>query len=78
MCTEIILNDGSPVVVSRTRKNFEEALQDDPQFFRCQKSYLINLHCVTESRKADGGSIVLNGKYEVPISPEKSPSFWRR
>ncbi len=73
--TELILDDGSTIVVSRTLKNFEDALLDDPQFFRCQKSYLINLNCVTEYRKADGGSIVLNGKYEVSISPEKVGEF---
>lgn len=73
--TEIILDDGNTIVVSRTLKNFEDALLDDPQFFRCQKSYLINLHCVTEYRKADGGSIVLKDKYEVSISTDKVAEF---
>jgi two-component system LytT family response regulator len=73
--TEVMLADGSHVVVSRTLKNFEDALQGDAQFFRCQKSYLVNLHCVTEYKKSDGGTLLLNGKHEVPISPDKVQEF---
>jgi two-component system, LytTR family, response regulator len=76
--TEIVLVDGSRLVVSRTLKNFEEALGDDPNFFRCHKSYIVNMVHVTQYNKSDGGSILLRDKLEVSIAQDKVQEFLER
>ncbi|MBC7862973.1 MAG: response regulator transcription factor [Bacteroidia bacterium] len=69
--TEIYFIDGTKLIVSRTLKNFEEALDTSVAFFRCHKSYLVNPVYITEYIKSDGGYILLNGKTTIPISSEK-------
>lgn len=76
--TEIHLEDGSKLIVSRTLKNFEEALAADHNFFRCHKSYIVNIAHVTQYNKADGGSLLLHGQMEVPITGDKVQEFMER
>lgn len=73
--SEITTQDGQKTLVSRTLKNFEEALQGNAQFFRCHKSYLINTDFITDYIKSDGGTLLLQGKYSVPVSAEKVQEF---
>lgn len=73
--TEVVLVDGSKLVVSRTLKNFEEALADDKNFFRCHKSYIVNVLHVTQYLKADGGSLLVRDKFELPITHDKVQDF---
>jgi two-component system, LytTR family, response regulator len=76
--TEIVLVDETKLVVSRTLKNFEEALADDKNFFRCHKSYIVNMLHVTQYNKSDGGSLLLRNKYEVGIAQDKVQEFLER
>jgi two-component system LytT family response regulator len=69
--TEIFLIDGSTVVVSRTLKNFELPLEGEKEFFRCHKSYIVNLAFVSEWIKADGGQLLLKNNVSIPVSSEK-------
>lgn len=73
--TEVLLADGSKLVVSRTLKNFEDSLADDKTFFRCHKSFIVNLLHVTQLNKSDGGSLVIQDKIEVPISQDRVADF---
>jgi two-component system LytT family response regulator len=73
--TEVLLADGSKLVVSRTLKNFEDSLADDKTFFRCHKSFIVNLLHVTQLNKSDGGSLVIQDKVEVPISQDRVADF---
>jgi two-component system, LytTR family, response regulator len=73
--TEILLLDGTRLVVSRTLKNFEDSLADDKNFFRCHKSYIVNLQHVTQLNKSDGGSLLIQDKIEVPISQDRVSAF---
>lgn len=73
--TEIHLQDQTKLLVSRTLKNFEEALSDKPQFFRCHKSYMINRVFVVDYVKSDGGYIKLSNGKEIPISSDKVDDF---
>lgn len=73
--TEIHLADGSKLIVSRTLKTFEGALNTESGFFRCQKSYLINMSYAVEYSKSDGGYIIMKNKAELPISPDKVAEF---
>lgn len=69
--TEIYLTDQSKLVVSRTLKNFEEAFEKPHAFFRCHKSYIVNLMYMTSYIKSEGGTLVLNEATHIPISSEK-------
>ncbi|MBK8144083.1 MAG: response regulator transcription factor [Bacteroidetes bacterium] len=51
--TEIFMQDSSKLLVSRTLKNCEEVLADKPNFFRCHKSYIINIMFVLDYVKSD-------------------------
>jgi two-component system, LytTR family, response regulator len=73
--TELKLEDKSTVIVSRTLKNFEDALVDNAAFFRCHKSYLVNTAFVKEYVKSDGGYLLLSNNETVPLSPEKAEDF---
>ncbi len=70
--TEIHFTDGSKIIISRTLKNIEEALDEQHNFLRCHKSYLINMKYVTGYVKSDGGYIVMNEDTQIPLSPDKT------
>jgi two-component system LytT family response regulator len=69
--TEIFKQDGSKVVASKNLKQFEEMLNDQPQFLRVQKSYIINTNFVTSISKADGNLQAVIDNHLVPVSIEK-------
>lgn len=76
--SEIHLLDGSKILASRNLKHFEEVLWHIPYFFRCHKSYIINLHETLEFVKSDGGYLNLRGGIIAGISPEKVDEFWEK
>ncbi len=69
--TEIFFADSSKLTISRTLKNIEDTLNGTPDFFRCHKSYIVNLKYLTDYVKSDGGYLVIRGKHQVPLSPDK-------
>jgi len=69
--TEIHFLSGEKLLVSRTLKNFEDAIGNHSTFFRCQKSYLVNVACIKQIIKSDGGYIELNSGNHIPLSPDK-------
>lgn len=69
--SNVHLENGQKITSSKGLKFFEEALKNYTQFFRCQKSNIINLTKVTEFIKSDGGSVVLNHLHTVSISVDK-------
>lgn len=64
------LNDGQKVMVSRPLKEYAEML-DTHGFFRPHQSHLINLACLKEYKKRDGGYILLTNGDTVPMSARK-------
>lgn len=70
--TEIHFSDKSKLVVSRTLRNFEEAFEGNPLFFRCHKSYLVNCNYIVDYVKSEGGYLSLTDGSTLPISPERS------
>lgn len=73
--TEIFMTGDQKMIVSRTLKNFEDALRDFPNFFRCNKSHIINYNFVSEYVRSDGGYLVMHNKATLPISPDKVSDF---
>ncbi len=70
--TQVVLTNGKKMITSRLLKNFEDALSQNKQFFRCHKSYIINTKFIESYSKSDGGTMLLNQKHEIPLSPDKS------
>jgi len=69
--TEIFFTDSTKLIISRTLKNIEETLAGTAQFFRCHKSYIVNLKYLTDYVKSDGGYLIMKGKQSIPVSPDK-------
>jgi two-component system LytT family response regulator len=69
--TKVVLLDGKTLLMSKGLKHFENILTENQQFFRCHKSYLVNLKHVTEHIKSDGGQLKINDKFEVSLSADK-------
>lgn len=69
--SEVYLIDGTKNLVTRNLKNFEDILCNDERFVRLHKSYIVNLEHVIAFNKADGGSISLSNKTQIPVSADK-------
>lgn len=67
--TEIYL-EKKKIVVSKTLKYFEDALQSY-SFARIHKSYLVNVSEVVKYKKGKGGSVVLSNGKELSVSASK-------
>ncbi|MDF0716892.1 LytTR family DNA-binding domain-containing protein [Muricauda sp. 334s03] len=67
--TEIYL-EKKKIVVSKTLKYFEEALQSY-SFARIHKSYLVNVAEVVKYKKGKGGSVVLSNGKELSVSASR-------
>jgi two-component system LytT family response regulator len=70
--THIHLEDHTKLTTSKSLKTLEGMLSGFEHFFRCHKSYIVNIHFVNEYIKSDGGSLLVNGNEEVQLSSEKS------
>ena len=73
--SEVFCNDRTKQLISRNLKNFEDILCSDSRFLRIHKSYIVNFNFVTAFNKSDGGSIVLENKIQIPVSPDKSQTI---
>ncbi|MEP2057659.1 MAG: LytTR family DNA-binding domain-containing protein [Maribacter litoralis] len=71
--TEIYLLN-KKILVSKTLKYFEDALNDYP-FARVHKSFLVNVNEVVKYRKGKGGSVVISNGKEVMVSASKKKEF---
>lgn len=69
--TLITLSDHSTILVSKGLKNYEDILSGNTRFYRCHKSYIVNLDAITEYIKSDGGYLVVANKYDISLSSEK-------
>lgn len=76
--TEIFFEDGKSITASRTLKNFEQPLENEPEFFRCHKSYIVNLQFVSEWIKSEGGYLLLKNKVTIPVSPDKTQELMEK
>lgn len=70
--SEVFCSDDNKQLVSRNLKNFEDILCSDSRFLRIHKSYIVNLNFVAAFNKSDGGSIELENRKQIPVSPDKA------
>ena len=69
--TEINLLSGKKITTCRALKSFEKNLEDAKNFFRCHRSYIINLNYINSFVKGNYGFITLKNNHEIPVSSEK-------
>ena len=71
--TEIFLAE-KKILVSKTLKYFEQALEDFP-FSRIHKSYLVNVNEIKKYKKGKGGSVVLSNGKELSVSASRKAAL---
>jgi two-component system LytT family response regulator len=71
--TEIFLSDGKSILVTKTLGVVEEIL-DFPFFFRCHKSYLVNVNHIESYNKTDRIIRLKNGK-EIDLADRRVEEF---
>lgn len=68
--TQVFLNGGKMLTVSKTLKEYSDILEERG-FFRVHQSHLINLNYFELFEKQDGGYIVLKDGSQIPVSKRK-------
>jgi two-component system, LytTR family, response regulator len=61
---------GDRILITKTLREFDDMLSDSG-FYRCHKSYLVNLTQVKRFEKQEGGYIILNNDCKVPVASRK-------
>jgi len=69
--TKVFIKDNKTITVSKGLKNFETILEDNPDFFRCHKSYLVNINHISEYIKSEGGYLIIDKTHQISVSSDK-------
>lgn len=72
--TDIALKSAPVLTVSKSLKEFDNLLPK-PQFFRCHRSYLVNLYEVKEYITAQGGELVMKDGSLIPVARDRKEEF---
>lgn len=72
--TNVWLNNGSKIVVSKKLKFFEEVLSDKACFFRSHRSFIVNINFIKKYSKAENILTLDNGK-ALLISRDRKADF---
>lgn len=72
--TKVIFKDGKNKIVSRTLKDFEDAIPKE-KFFRIHKSHLINLKYIKDYSNISGNFVTMTDGSKVEISRRRAPEF---
>lgn len=73
--TRLHTTTAAPLLISKMIKDFESALEHHPDFFRCHRSYLVNMRHVTKYSRTDGGSITLRNNMEVLVARDRKDAM---
>ena len=72
--TNIYLNNGKKIVASKPLGDFESQLTSH-KFFRIHHSTLINLNCIKEFQRFNGGYVVMQNDAKLEVSHRKRKDF---
>jgi two-component system, LytTR family, response regulator len=72
--TKFVLQGFSPILVSKTMKEYE-AILEPLGFLRTHNSFLANPNKINMYDKTDGGSLILEGGYSIPVSQRKKDTI---
>jgi two-component system LytT family response regulator len=76
--TKVILKDNKILTISKGLKSFETLLEDNSDFFRCHKSFIVNLTHISDYVKSNGGYLVIDKTHEIGISSDKTDMLLKR
>jgi two-component system LytT family response regulator len=68
--TKVVMVDGKQITASKVLKHFEYILGENLNFFRCHKSFMININHIDEYVRTDGGYLKM-ASHQINISPDK-------
>ncbi|HEY3403670.1 MAG TPA: LytTR family DNA-binding domain-containing protein [Ohtaekwangia sp.] len=72
--TRFYFEAGTPLLICRTLKYFEEVLKEH-RFLRIHRSYVVNPDFVVRYSKGKGGYVTMKNNQELEISPNKKKEF---
>ena len=72
--TKLYLNDGRAIMAFKPLKEIEKMLEGE-MFFRCHKSFILNLQQVATLSKSEGMNALLQNGMSIPISRSKRHAF---
>lgn len=72
--TEFFFKDGKKMLICRTLKHYDEALNESG-FQRVHRSYLVNMDHVIKYNKGKGGFLTLENGVEIEVSSSKKKDF---
>lgn len=72
--TNIYLSNGKHLFVSKRLKYFEDLLQNRKAFYRCHRSFLININFVNKLNRNEG-HLTLDNQKDIPLSRDKRAAF---
>ncbi|WP_020527043.1 LytR/AlgR family response regulator transcription factor [Flexithrix dorotheae] len=75
MYTKVYLKSGESKLISKPLKYFADQLENKSLFFKCHRSFVINLKYIKELTNNDAGFIVMENKKVVPISKSRKQEF---
>lgn len=67
--------DSRQVTVSKTLKEVERQLAEEPQFIRVHNSHLVNAHSIARYIRGEGGTVVLTNGAEIAVSRSRKPEL---
>jgi two-component system, LytTR family, response regulator len=75
--TKFHLDGRQPVLISKTLKDFEEALLQN-HFIRTHRSYLVNLNYIQQFNKDDGGYVILKNNIQIEVSDSRKKELMEK
>lgn len=73
--TYIIMNNNIKHLASKTMQTFEEVLDQNDTFFKCHKSYIINLKFIKQYIRGEGGELIMIDAKSIPVSRTRKQDF---
>jgi two-component system LytT family response regulator len=68
--THIHFTNNQRLTVTKTLQEYN-ILEETGSFFRVNRSYILNVHCIAKISKKDGGFVVMDNGEEISASLEK-------
>jgi two-component system LytT family response regulator len=68
--THIHFTNNQRITVTKTLQEYN-ILEETGSFFRVNRSYILNVHCIAKISKKDGGFVVMDNGEEISATLEK-------
>ncbi|RZJ72884.1 LytTR family DNA-binding domain-containing protein [Flavobacterium sp.] len=73
--TYIFMSDNTKHLVSKNLAIFEDVLKENPLFFRPHKSHVVNLKCIRNYIRGEGGELIMANGSSITLSRNKKQEF---